>query len=483
MLSFIVGFHWIVSRFYYWWHTSNVEDNCEDIFKNKLTKTLVAIENALSPEDAREKDVQFDNCQEVVEPLIISERIVKDACIPLIHVDVSQVYGYNRFPFLSDPDTVNFIKRSHTMFIMRGLPGSGKSMLVKCLQQMYPEAVVCSADHFFTDDAGNYHYDHTKIADAHSACQQKARDLCEKGTPVIIVDNTNIQIWTMSHYMRLSQSIYFYHTIIVEPLTPWRYDVDELVWRNIHGCDRDYIASKVQILRDNVYTPLYYGWFLSREDSKMLSSMASVVLQKCVDELQTEGTDIFQELLHAINTDFSEPKSMLHCTANYMARRKKDSYHSQVNVLQAMGRKFTLEVTGFVYSHRAISARINLNTVQENEVGINNTLLDLYVKDEEEILRERYVDVNKGSSDYLVKQASFAHGCSAHVTIAFARNGQSKDSGDDILNILTHKFYGSIHENFISHGSVSLYGGNMFHVKLHKPFNVDCLFHGFYSFR
>lgn len=71
---------------------------------------------------------------------------------------VTTIHGYHAMAFLSDPSTVEFIRNSHTMFIMRGLPGSGKSTLVRCLQQTYPRAVVCSADHYFLDREGNYKY-------------------------------------------------------------------------------------------------------------------------------------------------------------------------------------------------------------------------------------------------------------------------------------------------------------------------------------
>ena len=48
------------------------------------------------------------------------------------------------------------------MFIMRGLPGSGKSTIVRHIRDKYQpitDVVVCSADDYFLQEDGNYNYD------------------------------------------------------------------------------------------------------------------------------------------------------------------------------------------------------------------------------------------------------------------------------------------------------------------------------------
>lgn len=65
------------------------------------------------------------------------------------------------------------------MFLMRGLPGSGKSTLVNLLERIYAGSVaVCSADHYFIDSHGVYNFNRDKIGDAHRVCQQHAEDAC-----------------------------------------------------------------------------------------------------------------------------------------------------------------------------------------------------------------------------------------------------------------------------------------------------------------
>ncbi len=66
------------------------------------------------------------------------------------------------------------------MFLMRGLPGSGKSTLVNILKRLYSKSVVvCSADNYFLDSQGVYNFNRDKIGEAHRVCQQQADDACK----------------------------------------------------------------------------------------------------------------------------------------------------------------------------------------------------------------------------------------------------------------------------------------------------------------
>ncbi len=40
------------------------------------------------------------------------------------------------YPFLTDDATVQFIKKSKVIFVMRGLPGSGKSTIVRSIKEV-----------------------------------------------------------------------------------------------------------------------------------------------------------------------------------------------------------------------------------------------------------------------------------------------------------------------------------------------------------
>ena len=194
---------------------------------------------------------------------------------------------------------------------------------------------------------------------------------------------------------------------------------------------------------------------------------------------------------------------MLHCTAAYLARRSKDAYHTEEHVVQSLGKTFTLRISGFVYSKQAISARValleNTNEVEKNTAtpvklggreisgktveNYANVIAKLYMKAEEEKLREKYGDVNVHASDSQTKHSMFEHGCSAHITISYANDGQSKLSGENLLNILELEFYGKVKQQRSKVGLVSAYGNDMFQIELNEPIEVRSLFQGFYSSR
>lgn len=59
-----------------------------------------------------------------------------------------------------------------TLYIIRGLPGTGKSTLGETLAPGH----FFAADDYFYDDQGNYNFDPTKLGEAHAQCQGNVRD-------------------------------------------------------------------------------------------------------------------------------------------------------------------------------------------------------------------------------------------------------------------------------------------------------------------
>jgi len=109
-----------------------------------------------------------------------------------------------------------------TLYIVRGVPGSGKSTFAKKLVEH--DFLVCEADKYFVDkETGEYKFDLSKIKEAHKFCQ----DLVEtymKDSLVndqfyreIAVSNTFTQEWEMEHYFGLAKKYgYTVFTLIVE---------------------------------------------------------------------------------------------------------------------------------------------------------------------------------------------------------------------------------------------------------------------------
>lgn len=98
------------------------------------------------------------------------------------------------------------------LYIVRGIPGSGKSTFAKQLTSN-----VFEADQYFLDINGNYNFDFTKIKDAHKDCQDNVKSAMKSSISKIAVSNTFTQEWEMKVYFDLAKEFgYKVFTIIVE---------------------------------------------------------------------------------------------------------------------------------------------------------------------------------------------------------------------------------------------------------------------------
>ena len=98
------------------------------------------------------------------------------------------------------------------LYIVRGVPGSGKTTLAKKLT-----ANVFEADHYFYDNDGNYNFIPSEIKEAHKECQQFVGFAMESNIQKIAVSNTFTQEWEMEPYFELAKKhSYKVFTIIVE---------------------------------------------------------------------------------------------------------------------------------------------------------------------------------------------------------------------------------------------------------------------------
>ncbi|XP_040282077.1 NEDD4-binding protein 2-like 1 isoform X1 [Bufo bufo] len=137
------------------------------------------------------------------------------------------------------------------IYLLRGLPGSGKSSLARKLKRDFPSAVVFSTDDYFLMEDGTYIYDPDLLQDAHKWNQKRARKAMTRGRTPIIIDNTNIVAWHMKPYaaMALENG---YGVIFLEPNTHWKFNVRELARRNSHGVPREKIQHMKDAYQHNV---------------------------------------------------------------------------------------------------------------------------------------------------------------------------------------------------------------------------------------
>jgi predicted kinase len=97
------------------------------------------------------------------------------------------------------------------LFLLRGLPGAGKTTLAKSLGGLHIEA-----DNFFLKE-DVYEYDPAKLRDAHAWCQSFVSDWIAEGREKIVVANTFTQEWEMQPYLTLAEKYgYRVYSLVVE---------------------------------------------------------------------------------------------------------------------------------------------------------------------------------------------------------------------------------------------------------------------------
>lgn len=97
------------------------------------------------------------------------------------------------------------------LFLLRGLPGAGKSTLAKSLGGMHMEA-----DKYFMDE-GEYKFDASKLKEAHAWCQNAAKVWMTNSVPKVVISNTFTQTWEMDYYFELAKEHgYRVYSLVVE---------------------------------------------------------------------------------------------------------------------------------------------------------------------------------------------------------------------------------------------------------------------------
>lgn len=124
-----------------------------------------------------------------------------------------------------------------SLFLLRGLPGAGKTTLAKSI--LGDDRNHWEADMFFIHPlTGDYIFEPTKLRSAHQWCQENVEADMRGGFEKIVVSNTFTQEWEMAAYYEMAAK--------------HGYIVFSLIVENRHGGENEHgvPADKLQAMKD-----------------------------------------------------------------------------------------------------------------------------------------------------------------------------------------------------------------------------------------
>lgn len=114
-------------------------------------------------------------------------------------------------------------------YIMRGIPGSGKSTWLQ--RNASPTTEVASADNYHLNPlTGIYEFKPANIKAAHDGCLRDFALSARAGTNDIAVSNTNIRVWELAPYVRIAEAFGFEVRIMRMVCRP-----EVAITRGVHG--------------------------------------------------------------------------------------------------------------------------------------------------------------------------------------------------------------------------------------------------------
>lgn len=106
-----------------------------------------------------------------------------------------------------------------TIFLIRGLPGSGKNAMGDRIVDHYLDdtelcVVQSESNHFFYDENGVFSYNPELLREAHKYCQETVRDAMRRGHEVVVT-NTFVKKWELRPYKHLAKTFGYQVVVLV----------------------------------------------------------------------------------------------------------------------------------------------------------------------------------------------------------------------------------------------------------------------------
>ena len=463
-----------------------------------------------------EKDSIF--IKNEIETIIERERLKMCTSLATLTFD-----EYVRYPITQDIPSINYVRKNKLMVIMKGLPGSGKSSVTRVLQKIYPDAIICSVDHYFARE-GEYKFQFDQLEQAHKACQKKARRAAKRNCHVIIIDNTNVRHWESKVYLRMARD-YNYLVLYIEPQTPWRFDVETLAKHNIHGVKKNILQQKLTSYQE--LHPLYYGWFFNEADSEGIIKtgrewfkLALSTIIHCLTYFKrVTGQETIDEIIDYFTNNNNN--SMLHVTAKYIGRKNKKTIGPIdyiKNSKESMGKVSIINNIGYVITPYTFGARVQLTDEQLELWGVDdddenrpdNIFETEQNKKDEKNMGNNDNDGNGDDDDIIfqickqnlkfINQISYENnnnnnnrfwptsgrGSRAHITLGYAPRVKPLITGFDLINVIKSEQNCKEYSNMnvltynISNAMVKFYENGSWVIYPENKLTAEAMFSAYY---
>ncbi|XP_024288927.2 2',3'-cyclic-nucleotide 3'-phosphodiesterase [Oncorhynchus tshawytscha] len=424
------------------------------------TVKMVEAEKPVAAETVMEKKLVEAEIVEEVE----SEKQAKGDAVEQQKAEVVEQVpapGTLSFAFLEHEQTKATLRTSRTLIILRGLPGSGKSLLARAIADSYQGlcTVCCADDHGVKPESPE------ASADGYKAFDDAVVACCSVGTSaqVIVVDDTN---HTHDRLARLGE-VAEQHRLVamfLEPRTEWSRDLPQLAKRTLRGLEEAQIqAMKVPL--EETSLPLFFGWFLlpGIQDKVRCTSMDFLKTLDTLEAFKKHLPDFTVEAEKEVDLEqYFQANGALHCTTKFCDYGKAEGakeYADKPIVKELYGSAFELSLSALFVTPRTVGARVSLSEDQ----------LTLWPADAEK--------------EAVPAAATLPAGSRAHITLGCAEGVEPQQTGFDLLEILALQQEGQEGElvEEMELGSLAYYGKGRWLLSLREPVSAQACFSSLYG--
>ncbi|KAM6905527.1 2',3'-cyclic-nucleotide 3'-phosphodiesterase [Xenentodon cancila] len=373
--------------------------------------------------------------------------------------------GSLSFALLDQEETKDALRVSRILVVLRGLPGSGKSLLARAIADSYKDhcSVICADDHGIKPEGPETSADGFKALD--EALVARSGDGATSSV-LIVLDDTN---HTHNRLARLGEIAEEHHLIAIflEPQTEWSRDPAQLLKKTKRALKETQLEAMKAPLEETSL-PLFFGWFL-------VSSVLDKIRCSSMDFLKTLDTlESFKKHMPAFTGQAEEvvdleqyfkAKGALHCTTKFCDYGKAagaKEYAQNTDVTKYYGSAFELSLTALFVTPRTCGARVSLTEKQ----------LPLWPADAEQ-----------EAESTVPGAAALPLGSRAHVTLGCAEGVESVQTGLDLLQILVLQQEGQQGElvEEMELGSLTYFNEGRWLLTLREPICAPAFFSSFYG--